>query len=147
MLQYITTGVLLWLVLWSATASAQIPHSGPPPLVRFTGSLLPLEEKERSHLPTLTVFMRGERLIFRIAKVQKLTGLSPDGWRLVWALFPPQVRFLGPERLISLLQEPEIMGKRLSIEGRLYIGSGTFFVQSVEEAREKPQWLKPEGFL
>ncbi len=147
MIQHITIGVLLGLVLWSATASAQMPRLEPPPLVRFTGALLPLEEKNQSRLPTLTVFMRGERLIFRIAKVQKLTGSSPGGWRLLRGLFPPAVHFVGPKRLISLLQEPEIMGKRINIEGRLYIGSRTFFVQIVEEAREKPQRLKSEGFL
>lgn len=146
-LRQITAIILLVSVFWSATTSAQIPRIEPPPLVRFTGALLPLEEKDRSHLPTLTVFIKGKRWIFRIAKVEKLTGSSFDGWRLLRGLFPPEVRFLGPERLISLLQEPEIMGKLLTIEGHLYIGDRMFFVEIVEEATKKPKWPKPERIL
>lgn len=126
----LSSGVLAGLVFWSASASAQISWSEPPPLVRFTGTLLPLTDKIRR--PTLTVFIKGKRWGFRIAKVQKLTGSSPDGWRLVRSLFPPMVHFVGPERLLSLLQERDTLGRRLSVEGHLYVGSRLFLVMRVE---------------
>lgn len=119
----------------------------PPPLVRLTGSLLPLEEKGRSHLPTLTILIKGDKRIFRIVNVEKLTGNDPDGWRLLRALFPPEVRCVGPEKPLSLLQTSEIMGRRITIEGHLYVGSRMFFVKFVREATDNPERLKPEGFL
>ena len=114
--------------------------------MRFTGALLPLEEKNRSSLNTLIVSIKGKKWIFSIAKVEKLTGGSFDGWRLLRDIFPPEVRFLGPEELLSLLQEPEIMGKLLTLEGHLYIGSRMFFVRIVEEAAKNLSGQGLKGF-
>jgi len=134
-------------VFWSTAAFAQgIPRIEPPPLVRFTGALLPLEEEGHKGLHTLTVFIKGQKWILRLAKVETLTGRN-RGWMILQDLFPPQVRFIGPENLIQLLQKPESAGKLLTIEGRLYTGDRMFFVTAVEEAKEKPKQTKPAGIL
>ena len=136
--------VLLTPIFWPTAASAQaIPHIEPPPLVRSTGALHPLEEKGRGGLLTLTVSVKDTKWIFRIAKVEKLTGRNPSGWRLLQDLFPPQVRFVGPAELLHPLQEPEIVGKLLIIEGRLYTGDRMLLITAVEEATEKPTQTKP----
>lgn len=142
-----TVVVLLVSIFWSTAAPAQIiPRVEPPPLVRFTGALLPLEEEGRRGLHTLTVFIKGQKWIFRLAKVETLTGRN-RGWAILQDLFPPQVRFIGPEDLIRLLQKPEITGKLLIIEGRLYTGDRMLFITAVEEAAEKPKQTKPAGIL
>ena len=136
--------VLLGSVFWSTAASAQaIPQIEPPPLVRFTGALHSLEEKGRGGLLTLTVSVKDTKWIFRIVKVEKLTGRNPSGWRLLQSLFPPQLRFVGPAELLHPLQEPEIVGKLLIIEGRLYTGDRMLLITAVEEATEKPTQTKP----
>ena len=136
--------VPLVLSFWPTAASAQaVPYIEPPPLVRFTGALHPLEEKGRGGLLTLTVSVKDTKWIFRIAKVEKLTGRNPSGWRLLQDLFPQQVRFVGPAELLHPLQEPEIVGKLLIIEGRLYTGDRMLLITAVEEATEKRTQTKP----
>ena len=68
--------VLLAVVLSASVAWAQLsPRSTPPPLVRFTGKLLPVEEAYASNLrPILEISIKGERWVFRLAQVQILAG-------------------------------------------------------------------------
>jgi hypothetical protein len=141
------TLVLLVSVLCSTAASAQLfPRIEPPPLVRFTGALLPIEEEGHRGLHALIVLINEKRWIFRLKKVETLTGRN-RGWSILQDLFPPQVRFTGPANLIQLLQKPESEGKLLVIEGRLYTGDRRLFVTAVEEAAEEPKRTKPAGIL
>jgi len=132
--------MLLGEVFWVATLAAQIAsHLEPPPLVRFTGALLPLEEKGRGSLHTLTVSIQGKKRLFRIANVEKLTGMDPNGWRLLQDLFPSDLRLIGPEALLSPLLHPESEGKTLTIEGNLYSGDRMFVVTAVREPPKPSQ--------
>lgn len=138
--------VLLMLVFWSSAAFAQIFK--PPLLIRFTGALFPIEkEGQRNLYHTLNVLIKGEeRWIFRLDKVEPLTSTN-NGWAILQRLFPPRVCFTGPEDLLHLLQKPEIAGKPLIIEGRLYIRAKMFLITAVEEAEEKPKQTRPAGIL
>lgn len=103
------------------------------PLVRFTGILLPVEEKGRSGVRTLTVRITDATWIFRIATVENLMGSRDLGeLRLFQMLFPPRVHFVGSEDLLRPLREPEVTGKRLAIEGILY-PTDKMWVTAVEE--------------
>lgn len=129
--------LLLLFVFWPHTATAQVtPHVEPPPLVRFTGTLLPLEEKERGGIATLTVSVKGVQWLFRIAKIEKLTGRPATELRILESLFPPRLRFTGPAELLGPLQEPGVPGKLLAIEGRFYTGDRMLFVTAVHEVAE-----------
>jgi hypothetical protein len=135
------------LVFWSGVALAQIPFGiEPPPLIRFTGALFPVEGEVHAGFHTLTVSFKEKRWIFRLDKVEPLTSSVP-GWTILQHLFPPEVRFIGPEDLINLLQEPEIVGKRLTIKGRLYIRARTLIVTAVKEIERRPKPTKPAGIL
>jgi hypothetical protein len=134
---HVTRVALLASVLWSAPAIAQgIPQVEPPPLVRFTGTLYPLEEK-KGDLHVLTVSIKGTKWLFRITKVEKLTGRAASELRILEGLFPPQLQLLGPEELLGPLQAPEITGKPLALEGRLYTGGRMLFLTAVEEVAGK----------
>lgn len=133
MSRQLTAVVLLVPLCWSTRATAQLPLIEPPPLVRLTGALQPLEAKRSSSLQTLTVSIRGQEKLLRITKVEKLTGHSPDGWRLLQSLFPPQVRLVGPDALLRTLQAPEREGVSLIIEGRLYVRERMLIVTAVAE--------------
>jgi hypothetical protein len=97
-------------------------------------------------MQALTVFIKKKKWILRLTKVETLAGRN-RGWAIIQDLFPPQVRFTGPENLIQRLQNPESEGKLLIIEGRLYIGDRRLFVTAVEETPEKPKRTKPAGIL
>lgn len=107
------------------------------PLVRFTGVFLPVEEKGRSCVPTLTVRITDTTWIFRVAKVENLTGRDLSELRLFQALFPARVHFVGSEDLLRSLQESEITGRRLRIEGHLYTADRVLWVTAVEEVAGK----------
>ncbi len=58
------------------------------------------------------------------------------GQAILRDLFHRQVRFYGPEDLIVSLQKPEIAGKLLTIEGRLYPKERRFLITVMEEVTE-----------
>ena len=122
--------VFLSLLCCPVLATAQI-SAEPPPLVRFTGSFLPLAHKKPPGLSTLTVSIKEKKWRFHITKVEKLTGRDPSGTRLLQSIFPPQLRLTGPAQLLSQLQDPQVEGKPLVIEGPLYVGDRMFFVTIV----------------
>jgi hypothetical protein len=141
MLRRMAAVVLLMLVFWPALVSAQRRFE-PPPRVRLTGSILPFEDRNPLRMDIFTVFIEGKKRIFRVVEVEQLTGWDADGWRLLRQLFPAEMRFLGSKELTSLLQEPELMGKRLTLEGQLYVGSRMFFINIMEEAGKKSKRLQ-----
>ncbi|MGE0824891.1 MAG: hypothetical protein AB7G75_16800 [Candidatus Binatia bacterium] len=121
----------LIFLLWPMAMPAQITPE-PPPLVRFTGSFLPVSEGQNSTLSTLTVSIKGKRWWFRIAKIEKLTGRHSSGTRLLQSLFPRFLHLTGPEHLLNTLQDPQIEGQPLTLEGRLYVGEHMLFVTLID---------------
>ena len=125
--------LLLIFLLCPTLTSAQISPE-PPPLVRFTGSFLPLTGEEASGLSTLTVSIKGTKWQMRINRIEKLTGRDPSGTRLLESIFPRQLRFTGPEHLLNVLSDPQNEGTLMTIEGRLYVGERMFLVISVTDS-------------
>jgi hypothetical protein len=121
---------LLFLFFFPVTSTAQI-NPEPPPLVHFTGSFHPLSETKPPGLSTLTVSIKETKWRFHITKVEKLSGRDPSGTRLLESIFPPHLRLTGPAHLLSRLQDPQVEGKPLTLEGRLYVGERMFFVTIV----------------
>ncbi len=122
--------ILLSIFFFPVIAAAQISPE-PPPLVRFTGSFLPLNEIRPAGLSTLTVSIKETKWRMQIAKVEKLTGRSSSGTRLLESLFPRQLHFTGPERLLNILRDPQIEGQMMTVEGRLYVGDHMFLLTDI----------------
>ena len=80
----------------------------------------------------LTVSVEETRWRFNVAKVEKLTGKEVGSLRLLQAIFPPQLRLIGPDELLRPLQDPQVAGKPLVIEGLLYIGDRMLFITDVK---------------
>ena len=113
--------VHLFFFFFPVISTAQI-NPEPPPLVRFTGSFLPLSETKTPGLSSLTVSIKETKWRFHITKVEKLSGRDPSGTRLLESLFPRDLRFTGPPHLLNALQDPQIKGALMTVEGRLYVG-------------------------
>jgi hypothetical protein len=124
--------VLLLIFFCPVITTAQV-NTEPPPLVRFTGSFLPLDEAKSTELSSLTVSIKETKWHFRIAKVEKLSGRDPSGTRLLESIFPRQLHFTGPEHLLNLLRDPQIEGTLMTIEGRLYVGERMFLLLNITE--------------
>lgn len=126
--------LFLLLTVWAATASAH-GLARLPLLVRFTGTIVTdKQDNQRSFYPDVLLLIDGKTSTFRITKVQSLTGIE-KGWQILQYLVPPRLTLGGPRNLIAALQNPEMIGKSLVIEGRLYTGARMLIVTGVEEGK------------
>jgi hypothetical protein len=95
--------------------------------------LLPIKEQSRKGvLNDLNVFIGKEKWIFLVDKME-IVGSVGVNRATLQRLFPPLVRFVGPDDLIARLKSPKIVGKVLTIEGLLYTGSRMLFLTDVDE--------------
>lgn len=105
--------------------------------VRLTSTLLPVEEKsQRGMGDTFTVNIHGETWIFQLIKAENLKAGGGSGRAVLQQLFPARVNFVGADDLIHNLQEPEILGKPLTITGFLYPASRVLFITVVDKAQK-----------
>lgn len=99
--------------------------------VRLSGTLLPAEEEGQTGLRDSFKVQINEKVwIFQLAKVENLRGTG-DGRAILRQVFPAQISFVGAEDLIHHLQEPETVGKPLTITGFLYAASRVLFITAV----------------
>jgi hypothetical protein len=101
------------------------------------GVLLPMKDQNRKGLlEDLNVIIGKKRLIFMLDKME-IVGSVGLNRAILQRLFPPLVRFVGPDELVHRLESPKIIDKVLTIEGLLYTESRVFFLIGVDE--ELPQ--------
>jgi len=124
---------LLFIFLFPVVSVAQVAPE-PPPLIRFTGSFLPIDEAKAGELSSLMVSIKETKWYLRIAKVEKLSGRDPSGTRLLESLFPRQIQITGPEHLLNILRDPRIAGTAMTLEGRLYVGERMFFLTTITDS-------------
>ena len=104
-----------------------------PPRVRLTGLLLPINDQSRKGvLDDLNVLIGKEKWTFLVDKME-IVGSVGLNRATLQRLFPPLVRFVGPDDLIARLKNPKLMGTVLTIEGLLYTGSRMLFLTEVDE--------------
>lgn len=132
------TSILLVLLFCVCAISPQLHAFAAIPLrVRFTGVLLSIKDQglRKGLLEDLNVIIAKERWTFLLDKMEIVGGVGLNRATLQ-RLFPPLVRFVGPDDLIRRLKSPESAGKVLIIEGLLYTGSRTLFLIRVDESEE-----------
>ena len=124
----------LYLCL-SSHAFAQIGAGAPrfhqPPLVRITGTLVPLEEKQHGKLQTITVHVKGKSWKLRVEKIITLTATRRSGSSLLHDLFPRKLHLIGADDLLAPLQQETIVGKPIVLEGRLFVGNNQLLLSDV----------------
>lgn len=121
------------LCLWITTAHSADPvYPERPKDIRVTGALLAPSAKEQEDIVTINIFLGDAPRLLRVGSVE---NLSPDEKeRAVDAgILMRQVRFYGPDDLMHRLEQPDIVGKVLIIEGRLDAKERKFLVKSVTE--------------
>jgi len=122
-------------------ASARVCHALPGLLrsslvVTMSGTLQPFHEQDRHGLNTLTVTIADkQRWLFTVNRVDTVTGTDP-GVMLLSEIFPPELRIRGSTPDMALLEEPEVAGKTVTLQGFLYIADRNFYVGEVSVAAE-----------
>lgn len=130
MKRLVTLCVLLIVVVvsYGRSASAQSAYPDRPMKLRVTGTLLPTDGPQREDLITVPIFVQDTAWLLRIGKVEEL---NPSGReeKIKEDLLFRQVRFYGPEALLARMQH----GKILTIEGQLDDKTRRFLVTEVGE--------------
>jgi hypothetical protein len=111
-----------------------------PPYLRFFGTLrtTDAQEKEPGELRPVSVSIGQTQWVFHLEEVEALSGSIP-GSMILAQVFPRQLHFVGPAKLMQQLQTPTIVGRFIVIEGRLYINSRRLLVTEVVGAEEVQQ--------
>jgi hypothetical protein len=129
--QYLVVVTTLALALTVTVASVQSRVRGPL-IVRFTGTFQPFEQKAAGNLNTLTLTYQERQWLFRVDRVNVLSGRDP-GTLLLKSIFPPRLSLSGPPQLLEPLGTPESLGKPVTLEGMLYLRNRRFNVTTVTE--------------
>ena len=109
-----------------------------PPVVRLTGTLVPLQKPEYGGLDTLNVWIKNQEWIFKLTDVETLSGTN-YGPMILNRLFPREVHFKGPDTIIQPIQNAAGTGRPLVVEGRLYIGDRILMVTDEGAPATNPQ--------
>ena len=134
---------LLISVCWAGVVSAQPAVLDRPVKLRMTGTLLPVEEQRREDLVTVSIVVEDKPFLLRVGKVEELTHTEREQ-AVKWGVLLRQVRFYGPDALIGQLQNPEMVGKVLTIEGQLDTRARQFLVTAVQEDTSRKQQTPEE---
>jgi len=134
-MKHITIIAVLVAGLWITPVNAQSPAPEHSSKLRVTGMLLPLEEQQRDDVVTATIFVHDKPWLFRVGKVEGLTGPEREQAVKEGALLE-QMRFYGPDALLRRLQKAHLLGKLLTIEGQLDAKERRFLVTAVEETKD-----------
>lgn len=124
----------VWILVLPLSSFAQVggaPSLTQPPLVRLTGVLVPYHDTQRSNLQTLVVSCRGKKWRMRIREIKALTATTAQGWSLFKDLFPLRLRLTGPDEVTAPLQQEEITGRPLVLEGRFYVRDHMLYLTAV----------------
>ena len=124
--------VLLFLTVWMPGLQAQYPYPDRPLHVRVTGALFPLDQALGEDIITVKVFVSDQPRLLRVGKVEQLTQQQKDH-AVEQDVLLKQIRFYGAAELVDTLSSQEIIGKPITIEGRLDTKESRFRVSSVTE--------------
>lgn len=109
-----------------------------PPVVRMTGTVQPYDEKKSNELNTLTLTVSGAKILFRVSRVDTISGSDP-GMMLLDRIFPPQLHLTGMPQNLAVLESTDSAGKAFTLEGFLYIQDNNYAVASVTAATTPAQ--------
>jgi len=139
---FLTFGMLLPMASIASAHRLGVPNlSSPyvtPPVVRLTGTLVPLQKPEYGGLDTLNVRVNNQEWIFKLSDVETLSGTN-YGPMILNQLFPREVRFKGPDTLMQPIQNAAATGKPLIVEGRLYMSDRVLMVTDEGASATNPQ--------
>jgi hypothetical protein len=123
---------LLILTLCTTAYSTDTVYPDRPKDVRITGTLLAATEHPSEDLVTINIFLGAAARVLRVGKIEDLSADEKDR-AVKEGILMRQVRFYGPDALMHRLEHADIVGKVITIEGRLDVQERRFLVKSVKE--------------
>ena len=113
--------------------------SDSPLVVTMSGTLQPVNAQDSHGLNTLTVTIGGkQKWLFNVKRVETVTEAQPGGM-LLNEIFPPALSIEGSTSDIAVLEDPNVVGKPVTLQGFLYFADRTFYVGDVSVAGQTAQ--------
>jgi hypothetical protein len=125
--------VLFFLTVWTTGLQAQYPYPDRLLHVGVTGALLPMDQEKRKDIITVNVFIKDQPQLLRLGKIEKITQQQKDR-AVEQDVLLKQMRMFGPTELIEQLSGSDIIGKTITIEGKIDTTEKRFLVYAVQEA-------------
>lgn len=125
--------VLFFLTVWTTGLQAQYPYPDRPLHVRVTGALLPMDQEKREDIITVNVFIKDQPRPLRIGKIEQITQQQKDR-AVEQDVLLKQMRMYGTTELIEKLSGSDIIGKTITVEGKIDTTEKRFLVSAVQEA-------------
>ena len=125
--------VLFFLTVWTTGLQAQYPYPDRPLHVRVTGALFPMDQEKREDIITVNVFIKDQPRPLRIGKIEQITQQQKDR-AVEQDVLLKQMRMYGTTELIEKLSGSDIIGKTITIEGKIDTTEKRFLVSAVQEA-------------
>ena len=131
--------MVLFLGGWISLANAQPATLDKPVKLRVTGTMMQAENPQREDLVVVNILVEDTPMLLRVGKVEELSATEKTQV-VKWGVLLRQVRFYGPDALISQLRGAEAVGKVFMIDGELNTRTRSFLVSNVQAAAAtKPQ--------
>jgi hypothetical protein len=110
-----------------------------------------VSDEAKRDLNALFVTINNTERILLTTRAETLSG-NYRGASILSRLFPRRVTIIGDDDLLQKLQQDSILGKPLTLEGRLYFGSRQLFLSNLQVPEEpqsppQPKRDKPAGIL
>ena len=125
--------VLFFLAVWTTGLQAQYPYPDRPLHVRVTGALLPMDQEKREDIIIVNVFIKDQPRPLRIGKIEQITQQQKDR-AVEQDVLLKQMRMYGTTELIEKLSGSDIIGKTITVEGKIDTTEKRFLVSAVQEA-------------
>jgi hypothetical protein len=129
------------VVVWTAATGAKAFSGVSPPVplmnarnpVSLTGTFLPMQDRDKVRSPyTYTVNIEGKKWLFVVKNAVRPGDIRATVADIFNDAVFPEMSFVGDERVIAPLKNPDIVGKTLQLNGFLYPSTGRMYVSSVK---------------
>ena len=134
-------------LVWPHQVASQLQGSlKVPRRVRLTGTFLQVDqERQESKQYDMIVLIDHSKRYFRFDKLGTPGGGTDLDRATLERVFPPILRFVGPEKLIESIEKASIKGESVVIEGHLYTGSRILFVTGVNDTGNQSSEVSSKG--
>jgi hypothetical protein len=107
---------------------SEVPH-----LISLTGIFYPLGKNGVRGWDAFTIYIQGkEWWIFDVKKARDISGMEL-GMVLLEELFPSTLRLVGLKNLIASLENPDMAGKLVTVQGYLLVAYNMLEVTAVND--------------
>ncbi|MFH2045509.1 MAG: hypothetical protein ABIK92_10230 [Pseudomonadota bacterium] len=107
-----------------------LPQIKVNPTILLVGTFYPANKRPQGDVITIKIL--NKKTYFKIEIVRNING-TEHGYSIINNLFPPELKLIGPDKLIRPLLKKKILGKVYSLRGTIYSSDNTLHLDIVKQ--------------